>query len=454
MTPTAALERERLLPGPAFRRPWQEIYDSRRATADDAVARIRSGFDVVVAQCASEPQGCMSRFHAVADRVEGVRVFSVLTLKPYAFFTKPEMKGRFELASWFHAPGARAALSAGAGTVTYVPNMLHRAALDRIHARKPDIFFGTCTPPDRHGFVSLSLGITYEKDIIEAASTVVLEVNRNLPRTFGDTHLHVRDVDLFVERDGEVPTLPSPQPSETDMAIGRHIAELVPDGATIQLGIGSIPNAAALALRDKRDLGVHTEMMVDSMMELYEAGVVTNRRKTLCKDKFVTTFAMGSRKLYDWLHENPAVEFRRGSWVNDPAVLRQNCRMTSINTALMVDLTGQVASESIGPAQYSGTGGQTDTAVGAKECYDGLGKSVIAVASTAKNGTLSTILPVLPQGSAVTLHRANCDHVVTEFGVAYMRGRTVRERANNLIAISHPDHRAELRTQAAKLGYL
>ncbi|MBI5884053.1 MAG: acetyl-CoA hydrolase/transferase family protein [Elusimicrobia bacterium] len=439
---------------PEAGRSWEKEYRGKVATVDEAVSRIESGFDVVVAQCASEPQACMSRFHAVADQVEDVRVFSVLTLKPYEFFTKPEMKGRFELASWFHAPGARAALSAGTGTVTYVPNMLHRAALDRIHARKPDIFFGTCTPPDRHGFVSLSLGITYEKDIIEAADTVVLEVNRNLPRTFGDTHLHVRDADLFVENDSEVPTLPSPQPSETDMAIGRHIAELVPDGATVQLGIGGIPNAAALALKGKKDLGVHTEMMVDSMMELYEAGVVTNRRKTLCKDKFVTTFAMGSRKLYDWLHENPAVEFRRGSWVNDPAILRQNSRMTSINTCLMVDLTGQVASESIGPLQYSGTGGQTDTAVGAKEAYDGLGKSIIAVASTAKNGTLSAIVATLPLGAAVTLHRADCDHVVTEHGVAYMRGRTVRERTNNLVAIAHPDHRAELKNQARKLGYL
>ncbi|MGA2977686.1 MAG: acetyl-CoA hydrolase/transferase C-terminal domain-containing protein [Spirochaetia bacterium] len=433
---------------------WKDLYKSKLVDIDTAVSRIASMNDVVVAQCASEPQGCMSRFHIVADRVEDVRVFSVLTLKPYDFYMKPEMKGRFELASWFHAPGSREALKAGTGTVTYVPNMLHRAAIDRIQAHRPDIFFGTCTPPDSHGFVSLSLGITYEKDIIEAARTVILEVNPRLPRTFGDTHLHVSAVDFFVLNDQEVPTLPSPSPSATDLAIGGHISELVEDGSTIQLGIGGIPNAAALALRDKHDLGVHTEMIVDSVMELYEMGVVTNARKGLMKGKIVCTFGMGSRKLYDWLDDNVEVQFERGKWVNDPAVIRQNTRMVSINTCLMVDLTGQVASESIGTHQYSGTGGQEDTAVGAIEGFDGLGRSIIACYSTAKAGTVSTIVPVLPEGTAVTLHRSNVDHVVTEHGIARLRGRTVRERARELIAVAQPEFRADLTARAKALGYL
>jgi acyl-CoA hydrolase len=433
---------------------WQDVYQSKLVSTDDAVGRIQSGDDIIVGQAASEPQGIMGQLHLAAPRVTDVHVFSVLTLKAYPFYRDPAMRGHFELCSWFHAPGSREALAAGTGTVTYVPNMLHRAATDRIYAHKPNVFIGTCTPVDSKGFVSLALGITYEKDVIEAADLVILEVNRNLPRTFGDTHLHVADVDCFVEHHGEVPTLPSPEPSATDLAIGRHIAELVDDGATIQLGIGGIPNAAALALKDKQDLGVHTEMLVDSMMELYEAGVITNKRKLLCKDKFVCTFAFGSRRLYDWLDDNMAVEFRRGSWVTDPAVIRRNSRMVSINTCLMVDLTGQVASESIGARQYSGTGGQTDTAVGAKEAYDGLGKSIIACASSAKRGTVSTIVPVLPEGTAVTLHRSDTDHIVTEHGIAYMRGRTVRERARNLIAVAHPDFRAELTAAAQKLGYL
>ncbi|MGA2764707.1 MAG: acetyl-CoA hydrolase/transferase C-terminal domain-containing protein [Spirochaetia bacterium] len=433
---------------------WKEEYKRKLVEVDAAVSRIASGNDVIVAQCASEPQGCMSRFHIVADKVEDVRVFSVLTLKPYDFYMRPEMKGHFELASWFHAPGSREALKAGTGTVTYVPNMLHRAATDRVHAHLPDIFFGTCTPPDAHGYVSLSLGITYEKDVIETAKIVVLEVNPRLPRTFGDTHVHVSAVDVFVEHDQEVPTLPSPSPSETDLAIGGHIAELVEDGSTIQLGIGGIPNAAALALRDKRNLGVHTEMMVDSMMELYEMGVVTNQCKGLLKGKFACCFAMGSRKLYDWLDDNVAVQFERGRWVNDPAVIRQNTRMVSVNTCLMVDLTGQVASESIGTTQYSGTGGQSDTAIGAVEGLDGAGKSIIACSSTAKGGKVSTIVPTLPEGTAVTLHRSNVDIVVTEHGIARLRGRTVRERVHELVGAAHPDFRADLTARARALGYI
>jgi acyl-CoA hydrolase len=396
----------------------------------------------------------MSKIHTMRDKVENVRVFSVLTLQPYDFYMKQEMEGHFELASWFHAPGSRKALKQGLDTVTFVPNMLHRAAMDRIEAKQPDIFFGTCTPPDSKGFVSLSLGITYEKDILEAAKLVVLEVNENLPRTYGDTHVHVDDVDFFVENHQEPPTLPVAEPGETDQAIGNYVAELVEDGSTIQLGIGNIPNAAALALQDKKDLGVHTEMLVDSMVDLYEQGVITNKRKSLFKDKFVGTFAFGSKKLYEWLHDNMAVEFQRGSWVNDPAVIRQNSKMVSLNTCLMVDMTGQVASESIGTTQYSGTGGQTDTAVGAKEAYDRKGKSIIACQSTAKNGTVSTITPTLPEGTAVTLHRSNVDHIVTEYGIAYMRGRTVRERTRNLIAVAHPDFRDQLTEEARKLGYI
>ncbi|MBK7294128.1 MAG: acetyl-CoA hydrolase/transferase family protein [Holophagaceae bacterium] len=432
----------------------QDIYRSKRVAIDEAVSHIQSDNDVIVAQCASEPQGCMARFHIVGDRVQNVRVFSVLTLREYDFYMKPEMQGHFELASWFHAPGSRAALKAGTGTVTYVPNMLHRAATDRIHAHRPDIFFGTCTPPDKHGFVSLSLGITYEKDIMDHARLVILEVNPRLPRTFGDTQVHVSAVDFFVEHDQEVPSLPAPVPNATDLQIGAYIADLVEDGSTLQLGIGGIPNAAALALKDKKDLGVHTEMLVDSMMELYQMGVITNARKALKPGKFLTTFAMGSRKFYDWLDDNVAVEFQRGSWVNNPAIVAQNSRMVSVNTCISVDFTGQVASESIGTSQYSGTGGQSDTAQGAVAGFDGLGKSIIACYSTAKNGTVSTITPTLPLGSAVTLHRAHVDHVVTEHGVARLRGRTVRERTRELISIAHPDFRAELTEQARKLGYL
>jgi len=433
---------------------YSEIYKQKLISIEEAVQFIKSDSDIIVAQCASEPQGCMAKFHLVKDKVKDVKVFSVLTLKPYDFFMNPEMKGHFELCSWFHAPGSRQALQNGTGTVTYVPNMLHRAGLDRIKVRRPHLFFGTCTPPDDKGFISLSLGITYEKDIIENAEIVILEVNDKLPRTYGDTHLHVSDVSYFVEFSQTPPTLPTPVLDDVAMALGKNIADLVEDGSTIQLGIGEIPNAAAMMLRDKKDLGVHTEMFVDSMMELYEMGVINNKKKSLYKDKFVCTFAMGSEKMYEWLDKNPAVEFQRGKWVNDPAVMRQNSMMVSINTCIMIDFTGQVASESIGTSQYSGTGGQTDTASGAIEGLDGKGKSIIACRSTAKGGKISTIVPVLPEGTAVTLHRSHTDYVVTEFGSVRLTGLTVRERTKVLISIAHPDFRQELTEKALKMGYL
>lgn len=433
---------------------YQEIYKQKLIGIPEAIGMMKSDTDVIVAQCASEPQGCMAQFHLVKDQVKNVKVFSVLTLKPYEFYMKPEMKGHFELCSWFHAPGSRQAIKAHTHTVSYVPNMLHRAGIDRLYVRKPHMFFGTCTPPDEKGFVSLSLGITYEKDVMEAAEIVVLEVNDQLPRTLGDCHVHVSDVDYFVEFSQAPPSLPSVQPDEVAMQIGSNIAQLVEDGSTIQLGIGEIPNAAALSLKGKKDLGVHTEMLVDSMMELYEAGVITNKKKSYYKDKFVCTFAMGSPKLYQWLDNNPSVEFVRGRFANDPALIRLNSKMVSINTCIMVDLTGQVSSESFGTQQYSGTGGQADTAIGAVEGTDGKGKSIIACRATARGGSISTIVSVLPAGTAVTLHRSNVDLIVTEFGIASLRGKTIPERAQELINIAHPDFRDQLTKEAVEIGFI
>lgn len=432
----------------------KEIYQSKLIPLEKVADLLKSDTDVIVAQCASEPQGCMSYFHLAKDRVQDVKVFSVLTLKPYDFYMKPEMKGHFELCSWFHAPGSRKALKEKTGTVTYVPNMLHRAASDRMKVRRPHLFVGTCTPPDEKGFVSLSLGITYEKDILEAAEISVLEVNNQLPRTFGDTQVHISDVTYFTEFSQLPPTLPEPVLDEVAMSIGKNIAHLIDDGSTIQLGIGEIPNAAALMLKDKKELGVHTEMMVDSMMELYEMGVITNKQKSIHKGKFICTFAMGSEKLYRWLNNNQAVEFLRGSYVNDPCLIRQNSNMVSINTCIMIDFSGQVASESMGIEQYSGTGGQSDTAIGATEGLDGKGKSIIACRSTAKNGTISTIVPMLPLGTAVTLHRSNTDYVVTEHGSVRLTGLTIKERTQALISIAHPNFREELKRQAQEMGYI
>jgi acyl-CoA hydrolase len=257
---------------------------------------------------------------------------------------------------------------------------------------------------------------------------------------------------MIVEHHQELPTIPVLEPGPVEKEIAAHIARLVGDGATLQIGIGGIPNAVAALLADKKDLGIHTEMFTESMIDLFEAGAITNARKSLWPGKFVFTFALGSPHMYRWLHDNPAVLELRGSYVNDPYVVAQNDRMVSINTALSVDLTGQVCSESLGPVQYSGTGGQLDTHRGAQKSRNG--KGVIALRSTAKKGQVSTITPMLAPGSQVTVPRQDLDWVVTEHGAVHLAGRTVTERARLLISVAHPDFRDELTKEAEKIGYL
>ncbi len=433
---------------------WSNVFRKKMISIEAAVQKVKSDTDVVVAMGASEPRGILSQLHTQADRVRNVKVFSAVMLNTYPFFMDPDMAGAFEFCSWFYSNAARAAFGVNPKNVSYQPNVLRRIALDRPFYRKPHIFFGTCTPPDRHGFISLGFGNSYEKTMIEQADITVLEVNENVPWTYGDMELHIRDIDFFVEHHCLAPVISNPPPGDIDRVIGRHVSDLVEDGSTIQVGIGNIPNAVAEALADKNDLGIHTEMIVDSMMTLYEKGVITNKCKSLYKGKSVCSFVLGSQELYDWSDRNPSIMMLRGEHVNDPAIIRNNSKMTSINTCLMVDLSGQVASESLGMNHYSGTGGQTDTAVGAKEGYDQKGKSIITCYATAKSGTATRIVPVLPEGTAVTLHRGNSDYIVTEYGVAWLRGKTIKERAASLIEIAHPDFRDYLRDEAKRIGYL
>jgi len=336
--------------------------------------------------------------------------------------------------------------------VSYVPNNLHQAGTNLLESRPVDIFVGIASPMDKNGFLTLSASIVYEKDVVEQSKTIVLEVNPNAPRTHGDTHIHIKDVHYVIEADYELPQVELVEPSETEASIAEHISNLIEDGATIQLGIGGIPNAVAKFLTSKKDLGVHTEMFTESMIDLFEAGVITNKKKSIWKDKFVCTFAFGTRRMYQFIDDNPSVFFLRGRYVNDPYVVSQNDKMVSINTALMVDLTGNVCSEALGTQHYSGTGGQLDTHRGAIKSKGG--KGIIALRSTAKNGTVSTIVPVLPVGSPVTVPRQDVDYVVTEWGVAWLRGKTVRERAKALIEIAHPDFRGSLKNEAQRLQIL
>jgi len=357
----------------------QEIYKQKLITIEEALGKIKSDDSIVSALSSSEPKEILSRLHTISDRVKGVNVVTCLPMGEYEYFMNPEYKENFLMEGWFYSYAIRKAHKNK--TVSYIPNHLHLSGTKRLDYKKPNVFLGSASQMDKHGYISLSLSATYEREMIENADLVILEINPRLPRTFGDTIIHISDVDHIVEVDYEPAELPIAPSSEKDKIIGKYIADLVEDGSTIQLGIGGIPNAVAAALVNKKDLGVHTELLTDGMVALYKAGVINNKKKTLLPGKMIATMALGTRELYDFIDDNPAVSIRRGSWVNDPYVISQNDNMVSINTSLEIDLTGQVCSESLGHKQFSGTGGQADTAIGAQMSRGG--KSIIALYSTA-----------------------------------------------------------------------
>ncbi len=423
---------------------FQAMYRDRLATVDQVLGLIRSDDEIVVGVGASESVALLENLHTISERVQNVTVLSCLPMGPYAFCTNPLYEGRFFQESWFFTASAR--MARDAGMASYVPTHLHLASRKRLGFRKPRVVFATASPMDKWGNMSLSLAVTYSKDFMEQAELVVVEVSPHFPVTYGDTLINIRDVDYVVETDRLPPELPITPPSEKDLVIGRYIAELVEDGSTIQLGIGGIPNAVAQSLYGKKDLGVHTEMLTDSVVDLYEAGVITGARKTLHNRKMVATFVLGTRRLYEFVDRNPVCEIYRSEYVNDPYVVGQNYKMVSINTSLQVDVTGQCCSEALGTRQYSGTGGQTDTAVGAQMSEGG--KSIIALYSTVRDDDISTIVPTLTPGAPVTLSRMDVDYVVTEYGVAALRGRSVRDRIKNLVDVAHPKFRDKVREQA------
>lgn len=422
---------------------------------EEALALIQSGQHVVSGLAAAEPHAILSQLHTQASRLKDVSIITCLPMGVYDFFSDPHYKSSFLMEGWFYS-GPMRKLHPN-GNLSFIPNHLHLASYKRMAYQMPDVYIGNCSEVDEHGYVSLGISNVYEKDIIERAKLVILEMNPNVPRTFGDTQVHVSKVDYFIETSYELPVLADVPSNEKDMKIGRYIADYIDDGATLQLGIGGIPNAVAKALKDKKDIGIHTEMLTDGMMELYEQGVVTGARKNFHKDKMVCTFALGSKKLYDFIHNNVGVEILRGHYVNDPYIIGKNDHMISINTSIEVDLTGQCCSESVGTRQISGTGGQADTAIGAQRSKNG--KSFIALYSTAEvrdpltgeKIIKSKIVPTLEPGAAVSLSRNDVDYVVTEYGVAELRGTNIRERVKRLIQIAHPEFRESLEASAMKL---
>ena len=431
----------------------QEKYIS----VEQALSFVKSNDMIVTGLGAAEAGLFMGQLHTIARRVRNVTVTNCLPTHPSEIY-KPEYVDSFNVDGWFFAPQMRKAHANG--NMAFIPNHLHLAAVKRLAFVKPNIYVGAASIPDKHGYISLSLSNTYEKRMMEAADLVMLEVNPNMPYTLGDVQVPVEDVDYLIRADYMPPVTPDLPFSEKDAAIGKLIADMVPDGACIQLGIGGIPNAVAAALETKNDLGVHTEMLTSGMMRLAKMGVINGKRKQINRGKMVTTFAMGIPELYEFMDYNPGIAVMDGAWTNDPYTIAQNDNQISINTSIEVDLTGQCASESIGSRQFSGTGGQADTAIGAQMSKNG--KSIIALYSTAmvkdpatgERREVSKIVPQLMPGAAVSLSRNDVDRVVTEYGVAELRGTSLRDRVARLIEIAHPRFREELWDQAVEVGIL
>lgn len=427
-------------------------------TIDEALNLVQEDDHIVAGMAASEGREFFLHLHKVAERLQHVTIDNCLPMYPYEFMVNDAYVDHFTVNCWFFSGDIRRVFKQG--NISYIPNQLHFAGVRRVEHKKPNIYVGNCTPPDKHGFVSLSLSNVYEKFMLEQADIVILEINPHFPRTLGDLEVHEDMIDYFVKVDYLPPLLPDSDPTEKDLKIGALIAEQIHDGDTIQLGIGGIPNAVANALMDKKDLGVHTEMLTTGFMKLFKAGAVTNQKKTLHRGKMVAAFALGTEELYDFIDDNPGIMLLDGNYVNDPCVIGKNDNQVSINTTIEVDLTGQCCSESIGTRHFSGTGGQTDTATGAQRAKNG--RSFIALYSTAmvrdpKTGErteVSKIVPTLKPGAAVSLSRNDVDYIVTEYGVVRLRGTSIKERVELLISVAHPKFRDELRAQAIEIGYI
>ncbi|PZA07395.1 acetyl-CoA hydrolase/transferase family protein [Meiothermus sp. PNK-Is4] len=417
---------------------------------ETAAEFVQSHSRVFISGNAATPIPLLEALAARKDELQNVELIHVLQLGPDPFLA-PEMEGHFRRRSLFVGPADREAVNGG--RADYVPISLHQVPwLFKRGVLPLDFALVQVSPPDEFGFVSLGVEVIAAKAAVESARKVIALVNPQMPRTLGDTFVHVSKFAAFVEVDTPLPTLPRAPCGEVEARIGKYVADLIDDGCTLQMGIGAIPDAVLANLEGRQDLGIHTEMISDGVMEALERGLVTGIKKTLLPGKVVGTFVLGSERLYRFVHNNPLFEMRPADWVNDPFNIARNDRMIAINSALEVDLTGQVCADSIGTKIYSGFGGQLDFIRGAA-ASDG-GKPIIALPSTGKNGTLSRIVPLLKPGAGVVTTRADVHYVVTEYGVAELFGKSLRERAQALIEIAHPNFREELSKAAFERGLL
>jgi acyl-CoA hydrolase len=422
----------------------EQEYSAKRITVEDALSLVKSHDNIITTFNGLEPYEFLSRLHTIAERVDDVRLYHVGVFNPYRFVTSAQYKGKIIPHTSFTDPFSMQ--THDDGVTEFVPLHFHNGFERDAVEDSFDVFVGMATPPDKHGYMRFSLGSICSPRIFKSAKTVIIEVNPNLPTVGGYTEIHISQVNHVYESDRPLFQLPQFQPNEVDKAVAAQVSSLVEDGSTIQLGIGKIPDATAQFFLDKNDLGVHSEMITSNIALLAQAGVINGSRKTLLPEKIVGTFALGDQKLYDFIDDNPAICLLPGEYVNNPSVIAKNYRMTSINTAIQVDLTGQIDSESFGATQYSGSGGAADFVIGADHAAGG--KSIIAIPSTARHGTVSKIQPVLDPGSVVTVSRNDIDYVVTEYGVAKLKGESIAARVRNLINIAHPKFRDELESGA------
>ncbi len=426
----------------------QTLYDQKRMSPADAVGMVNNGNTIVVPTGVGEPPALLQALSERRHTLHGVAVCQILPLRKFAYLA-PETRDNIRHDAYFFGGATRE--GGQAGWVDYIPAYFSELPMLIDRGLTPaDVVMTMASPMDEYGYFSLSLAPDYTMAAVRKARVILLEVNPNVPFANGDCHVHISQVSGLVESDDELFEVGLPSIGPIQEAIGKHVAELIDDGATLQIGYGGIPDAVVMQLQHKRDLGIHTEMIGDGILSLIESGAVTNRRKTFMPGKTVATFALGSRKLYHFLHRNPTLEMHPVDFTNDPYIAARNDNLCCINATLQIDLLGQCGSESLGYTPYSGTGGQVDFVRAANRSKNG--KAFIVLPSTAKNDTISRIAPVLCPGTHVTTSKNDINYVVTEYGVAQLRGKTAKQRAEALIGIAHPNFRAELREAARKMN--
>jgi 4-hydroxybutyrate CoA-transferase len=434
---------------------YNKLYQSRVTTAEEAVQHIKSGNRIFLTGNCSVPQRVLGALVEYAPNLHDVEICQALSIGP-ADYVRPEMKDHLQVNTMFVSANIRQAVNEGRADFT--PVLLSEFTLLFKNKHLPiDVALIHCSPPDEHGFCSLGIEVGLTKSPAESSKIIIAEVNQKMPRTLGDSFIHISRINHIVPVDYPLPELLMSEggPDEVIDSIACHIAELIPDGATMQMGIGAIPDAVLNYLKDKKDLGVHSELFSDGVIDLVESGVLTGSRKSIHPGKMIAGFIIGSNKLYEWVDDNPLIELHPTEYVNDPFVIAQNERQVAINSAVEVDLTGQVCADSIGPKIYSGVGGQLDFIYGASRSKGGVPIIALPSITTLRDGRkISRITAMLNRGAGVVTSRNHVHYVVTEYGVADLYAKSIRHRATQLINIAHPEFREELAQQAKELHYL